>query len=129
MFPTIVKQFVKAFRNIPKKQQQITMKVADESKLVVEVQNHALRKVKDQVLQIINLRNVRGVSQFLGLGEEKPFNVPSREALAPRARKNVVFFGTNYAVSAALVGVVTMYVCVSSLEANASLYLVAVAGI
>lgn len=85
------------------------MKVADESKLVVDVaQTHALMKVKDQLMKVINLRNVRGVSQFLGLGEEKPFNVPSREALAPRARKNVMFFSTNYAISAALVGVVTM---------------------
>lgn len=85
------------------------MKVADESKLVVDVvQTHALMKVKDQLMKVINLRNVRGVSQFLGLGEEKPFNVPSREVLAPRARKNVMFFSTNYAISAALVGVVTM---------------------
>lgn len=91
------------------------MKVADEtsSKLVVEVQTHALHKVKDQILQVINLRNVRGITQFLGLGEEKPFNVPSREALAPRARKNVLFFSTNYAISAALVGVVTMYVLIA----------------
>ncbi|KAF1335703.1 Prenylated rab acceptor 1, partial [Globisporangium splendens] len=84
------------------------MKVVDESKLVVEVQNHALSKVKDQLLQIVNLKNVRGITQFFGLGEEKPFNVPSREALAPRTRKNVLYFGTNYAVSAALVGVVTI---------------------
>uniref|UniRef100_K3W702 PRA1 family protein n=1 Tax=Globisporangium ultimum (strain ATCC 200006 / CBS 805.95 / DAOM BR144) TaxID=431595 RepID=K3W702_GLOUD len=84
------------------------MKVVDESKLVVEVQNHALSKVRDQLFQIVNLKNVRGITQFFGLGEEKPFNVPSREALAPRTRKNVLYFGTNYAVSAALVGVVTI---------------------
>jgi hypothetical protein len=43
-------------------------------------------------------------------GEEKPFNLPSREVAVPRVRKNVAFFATNYAISAALVGVVTMYV-------------------
>lgn len=41
-------------------------------------------------------------------GEEKPFNIPTREALAPRARKNAMFFATNYFISALLVGVVTM---------------------
>lgn len=89
------------------------MKAADEpvaSKLVVEAaQTHALARVKEQLLQVVSLRNTRGLAQFLGLGEEKPFNVPAREALAPRARKNVLFFRTNYVISAALVGVVTMY--------------------
>lgn len=108
------------------------MKVNDGT-IVVEVQQHALQKVKEQLAKAVDVRNVRGITQFFGLGkeraalsffrneracihssccviagEEKPFNIPGREVLATRARKNAVFFSANYAISAALVGVVTM---------------------
>ncbi|TMW60591.1 hypothetical protein Poli38472_000633 [Pythium oligandrum] len=83
------------------------MKVADGT-ITVEVNPGAINKVKDNLLQAINIRNVRGLAVFFGFGEEKPFNLPSKEVLTTRTRKNAAFFATNYAVLAALVGVVTI---------------------
>ncbi|CAI5711932.1 unnamed protein product [Hyaloperonospora brassicae] len=76
--------------------------------ITIEVPEHVLKKMRKQVFKAVDVRNVRGLSQFFGLGEEKPFNVPGREVLAVRCRKNAVFFSANYAISAALVGVVTI---------------------
>ncbi|KAI9906179.1 hypothetical protein PsorP6_004288 [Peronosclerospora sorghi] len=77
--------------------------------ITIEVPQHALQKIRNHLVSAVDIRNVRGVSLFFGLGEEKPFNVPSRDMLASRCRKNTLFFSANYAISAALVGVVTMY--------------------
>ncbi|KAF4325053.1 hypothetical protein JM18_000916 [Phytophthora kernoviae] len=76
--------------------------------ITMEMPQHALQKVKNQLVKAVDIRNVRGISQFFGLGEEKPFNVPGREVLASRCRKNALYFSANYAISAALVGVVTI---------------------
>uniref|UniRef100_M4BI58 PRA1 family protein n=1 Tax=Hyaloperonospora arabidopsidis (strain Emoy2) TaxID=559515 RepID=M4BI58_HYAAE len=84
--------------------------VADEPQgtITIEVPEHVLKKMRNQIFQAVDVRNVRGLSQFFGLGEEKPFNVPGRDVLASRCRKNALFFSANYAISAALVGVVTI---------------------
>ncbi|KAK1948270.1 PRA1 family protein B5 [Phytophthora citrophthora] len=87
------------------------MKVASDEPqgtITMEVPQHALQKIRNQLFKAVDIRNVRGISQFFGLGEEKPFNVPGREVLASRCRKNALFFSANYAISAALVGVVTI---------------------
>lgn len=76
--------------------------------ITIEVPQHALQKIRNRVVQAVDIRNVRGISQFFGLGEEKPFNIPGRDVLATRCRKNALFFSANYAISAALVGVITI---------------------
>ncbi|CAI5745303.1 unnamed protein product [Peronospora destructor] len=76
--------------------------------ITIEVPQHALHKIRNQIAKAVSVQNVRGISQFFGLGEEKPFNVPERQVLASRCRKNALYFRTNYAISAALVGVVTI---------------------
>ncbi|RLN93971.1 hypothetical protein BBJ28_00004091 [Nothophytophthora sp. Chile5] len=56
------------------------MKVAaEEGTITMEVQQHALQKVKNQLFKAVDIRNVRGLSLFFGLGEEKPFNMPGRD--------------------------------------------------
>ncbi|KAJ0400153.1 hypothetical protein P43SY_007172 [Pythium insidiosum] len=80
----------------------------EEGSISVEIRADGLQRVKEQLSQVVDIRNVRGLGLFFGFGEEKPFNIPKREDLAPRTRKNIVFFATNYAISAALVGVVTI---------------------
>ncbi|CAI5725819.1 unnamed protein product [Peronospora effusa] len=76
--------------------------------ITIEVPQHALQKIRNKIVKSVNIQNVRGVSQFFGFGEEKPFNVPERQVLASRCRKNALYFSANYAISAALVGVVTI---------------------
>ncbi|CAH0477372.1 unnamed protein product [Peronospora belbahrii] len=74
----------------------------------IEVPQHVLQKIRNEIVKAVNIQNVRGISQFFGLGEEKPFNVPARQEIASRCRKNALFFSANYLISAALVGVVTI---------------------
>ncbi|DBA01279.1 TPA: hypothetical protein N0F65_001784 [Lagenidium giganteum] len=85
-----------------------TMMNVDDGTIKVEVKPQAMQRIKEQLYQVVNIKNVRGLTLFFGFGEEKPFNIPTREALAPRARKNAMFFATNYAVCAALVAVVAI---------------------
>ncbi|TDH64769.1 uncharacterized protein CCR75_001535 [Bremia lactucae] len=76
--------------------------------ITIEIPQHALQKLSKQLLNAVDIRNVRGISQFFGLGQEKPFNIPGRDVLTSRCRKNALYFCANYAISAALVGVVTI---------------------
>ncbi|CEG49174.1 Prenylated rab acceptor 1 [Plasmopara halstedii] len=73
-----------------------------------KVPHQVLQEFRDQMAKAVDIRNVRGISQFFGLGEEKPFNLPNRDVLATRCRRNAFFFSANYAISAALVGVITI---------------------
>ncbi|OQR93833.1 hypothetical protein ACHHYP_02195 [Achlya hypogyna] len=57
-------------------------------------------KMKD----VMNLRNLRGVVIFFGLGEQKPFEVPAKEIALSRMRKNMLYFATNYMLVVACVG-------------------------
>ncbi|EQC33637.1 hypothetical protein SDRG_08741 [Saprolegnia diclina VS20] len=57
-------------------------------------------KMKD----VMNLRNLRGVVSFFGLGEPKPFEVPAKEIALSRLRKNMLYFATNYMLVVACVG-------------------------
>ncbi|CCI41670.1 unnamed protein product [Albugo candida] len=80
------------------------MSESENGTLVVEVPKSAIQRVKQNVQELIKLRNVRGISLFFGLGEEKPFNMPEKSVVMSRLRKNMLFFATNYALVAMAVG-------------------------
>lgn len=47
------------------------MKVASDEpqgSITIEVPQHALQKIRNQLVKAIDIRNVRGISQFFGLG-------------------------------------------------------------
>jgi len=62
------------------------------------------KKLKD----VMNLKNLRGIPSFFGIGEEKPFNIPTRQIAMIRTRKNVLYFATNYACVAVCVAFLSM---------------------
>jgi hypothetical protein len=63
------------------------MKVASDEPqgtISIEVPQHALQKIRNQLVQSVDIRNVRGISQFFGLGrsEEATWRPPSRACVA-----------------------------------------------
>lgn len=53
------------------------MKVADGT-ISVEVQTHVIARATDKLKQIVDLRNVRGISLFFGLGRTPAQDLPLR---------------------------------------------------
>lgn len=47
------------------------MKVASDEPqgtITMEAQQHALQKIRNQLMKAVDIRNVRGISQFFGFG-------------------------------------------------------------
>ncbi|ETW01714.1 hypothetical protein H310_06322 [Aphanomyces invadans] len=64
--------------------------------------------VKAKLKDVMSLKNLRGIVLFFGLGEQKPFQVPAKAIMMNRTRKNLLYFATNYAAVAILVGFVSI---------------------
>lgn len=54
------------------------MKVADGT-ISVEVQTHVIARATDKLKQIVDLRNVRGISLFFGLGRTRTHYLPQSQ--------------------------------------------------
>ena len=63
--------------------------------ITIEVPEHVLKKMRNQVFRAVDVRNVRGLSQFFGLGAPHallPLSLPSLHL----SRTNRVLFVSSY---------------------------------
>ncbi|OQS04442.1 hypothetical protein THRCLA_03321 [Thraustotheca clavata] len=65
---------------------------------------NSMAMMKAKMKDVMNLRNLRGVVIFFGLGEPKPFEMPAKDVALTRLRKNMMYFATNYMLVVACVG-------------------------